>query len=507
MTGALADHFEAAVDKNGDRVALDTPERTITYRELDARANQIAHWLISCGLRHGDTIGLAIWNRSEHVDVLLGALKSGVIPVNINCHYTPSEVGALARDANLQVIIHEPSLVDVFSACGSIRREALDEKFSSTVDAFSTDRPNGDRDGSSQYIIFTGGTTGDPKGVVWRQQDLIEAVTLIVGDDTPHGRVLAACPFTHGTAQWSVLATLLTGSTLVLDRPRGLDPDALWDRVAQAHVTRLVIVGDAFGVPLLESLHAHPDRWDLSTLVAISSGGARWSESNRLGLLEHLPHVIMVNSFGASETGGQGTHVTFAGQPPEPITGLMRFTSDGTTVVLDQNSRPIAPGSPEVGALARRGPIPIGYLGEPKLSARVFPEIEGIRYAIPGDLAMVDSDGSIIVLGRDRNVINSGGEKVFAEEVEGRLVRHPDVMDAAVVGLPDERWGERIAALVTFHPNATVTVEELQAHCATTLARFKIPRHIEIVTDIRHFPNGKLDRVWAADTLSQSVHQ
>ncbi len=339
---------------------------------------------------------------------------------------------------------------------------------------------------------------------MWRHEDLIAAA--LAGSETrpPGTRVLPACPLIHGTAQWSSMSTLLGGGAVVLGDPFGLDPIGLWDRIERFAVTRLVIVGDAFARPLLDALDAEPDRWDVPSLVVIASGGARWSHATRDGLLEHLPHVAMVNSFGASETGGQGTDVTFAGQQHDSDVGLLRFAMDETTTVLDAHHRPLAAGTGEIGLLARRGPVPLGYLGDPERSARTFPEVGGVRHAVPGDLAMLEADGTVVVLGRDRNVINTGGEKVFAENVESVLVDHPAVSDAVVGAIADRRWGERVAAIVSLRPGMTATEADLVEHCRMHLAGFKVPRHIVFAREIRRRHTGKLDRDWAADTMARS---
>ena len=503
-TANIADRFEAMVDLYPDRLAVDDGHRSVTYAEFEARANGCAHWLTASGVEPGDTIGLALHNRLDHIVLLLAAFKIRAVPVNVNCAYTPTEFAAVLNDATPRLVVHEPSLDVALAEAGDFPRTPLDAGLAARFAEASPERDFPPRCGTDPYLIYTGGTTGLPKGVLWHHEDLIAAVLDATDDEVPTARVLPVCPLTHGTAQWTVLSALLHGSAVILDRPCGLDAVAVWNRVEQAAVSRVVIVGDACARPLLDALDAEPERWDLSSLVAITSGGARWSAATRDGLLAHLPHAVMVNSFGASETGGQGTQVTFAGQEPAASIGLLSFVSDGTTTVLDAEDRTVEAGSGIVGRLARRGPVPQGYRNDPERSAAVFPVIDGVRHAIPGDLALVDDDGRIVVLGRDRNVINSGGEKVFAEEVEQRLTSHPAVADAVVVGLSDDRWGEAIHAMVRLRPGADVTSAELIDHCAATLARFKLPRRITITDDIRYTSTGKLDRSWAADTMSRN---
>lgn len=511
VSGNIADRFEAVVDAHGARVAVDTGTGAgeVTFDELDQRANRVANWFTSLGIGPGERVGLALWNHLEHLELLLGAFKAGVIPVNVNCRYTATESEALLVDAAVPLVIHEPTSTMVISEASSGHdwmTVSIGDTYESALATVSSQRTPIERSGSDPYLLYTGGSTGTPKGVLWRQEDLIAAA--MPGADLRRPgltRMLPASPLTHGTAQWITLSTLLSAGTVVFGPRHGLDAVALWDRVDEAEVTRVVIVGDAFARPMLDALDAEPERWNLSGLVAITSGGARWSAATRLGLLEHLPHVVMVNSFGATETGGQGSQVSFAGVAPGTETGLLRFEPDETAVVLDERGRPVASGSGAIGRLARRGPVPLGYYHDPERSATTFPVIGGVRHAIPGDLATVESDGTIVVLGRDRNVINTGGEKVFAEEVEARLTTHPSVTEAVVVGVADDRWGESITALVTIRSGDDVTTDGLIEHCAASLARFKIPRRIQVVDAIRHLPTGKLDRAWAADTISAST--
>ncbi len=508
MNPGLADRFERTVDLHADLVAVETTEGPTTFAELEGRANQVAAWLVDAGLEPGDRVGVALWNRPEHLEILLGAFKARMIPVNVNCRYTADEMRSLLTNADAAMVVHEPTLsLAASEACtGTDRiRVTIGDELDRALDARSPERPDIRRSGDDHYLLYTGGSTGTPKGVLWRQRDLFEATMSPSERRRPGSRMLPASPLTHGTAQWTTLSTLFSGGTVVFGPPHGLDPVALWTRISEARVSRLVIVGDAFAGPLVDALDAEPDRWDLSSLVAITSGGARWSATNQDRMLEHLPHVALVNSFGASETGGQGSQVRFAGAAPVSTIGLLRFTPDGSTTVLDHDLRPVEPGSGRVGLLAQHGAVPLGYLDAPEQSARIFPVIDGERYSIPGDLAMIEADGDIVVLGRDRNVLNTGGENVFVEEIETTLIRHPAVADAVVVGIPDDRWEHRVAALVQLHEGATVDADTLVEHCAASLARFKLPRHIGFTDEVRHLPTGKLDRAWATDTMVKLV--
>lgn len=503
----LADLFESSVDSHGDREAVVAYGTHLTYHELDARANHFANWLAKAGLHPGAVVGVALHNRIEHLEVLIGSFKAGMIPINVNYRYTASELVTVLEDAGAELVVYEPDLAEEVAEASRdhhwLRLEA-GPGFYDELAATPAARPVVDRSEDDRYVLYTGGTTGQPKGVVWRHGDLIDVVLPGKVGDARRVRVLPACPMIHGTAQWSALMTLCNAGTVVLGTPFGFDPESTLSLIEAERVNQLVIVGDAFARPLLSALDAEPDRWDLSWLVVISSGGARWSPSVRDGLLAHLPHTAMVNSFGASETGGQGAEVVFAGQEPPPTGGLLRFASDADNTVLGANNRPVTAGSGVIGRVARRGRVPLGYLDDDRASAETFPVIDGERWAIPGDLATLEADGTIVVLGRDRNVINTGGEKVFAENVEQVLVSHPAVLDAVVCGIADPHWGERVSALVTVRPGEEVSVEMLIEHCREHLARFKVPRSIRISTEIRRHHNGKLDRGWATDTMNRS---
>jgi acyl-CoA synthetase (AMP-forming)/AMP-acid ligase II len=315
-------------------------------------------------------------------------------------------------------------------------------------------------------------------------------------------RIVPASPFTHGTAHWTALATLLNGGAVVIDTGSSFVAERLLDLADREHATMLVIVGDAFARPLVAALDAAPDRWPLDDLLTILSGGAVLSPSTRDHLLDHLPWIVIVDGYGTSETGGQGAMPVWAGQ--RSATALPRFHVGEDTVVLDDAGRPAAPGSGLVGRLARRGHIPVGYLDDRELSAATFTTIGEVRWAIPGDLARVEGDGTITLLGRGSSSINTGGEKVFPEEVELALKGHRDVYDAVVVGVPDDRFGERVAAVVQVRPGADLDVTALQQHCRNQLADYKVPRHI-VVDEVRRRPTGKADLRWARTRLLDAV--
>lgn len=502
----IADLFEEIVDANGESTALIDNNVSLRYRDLDELADRFAAWLANNNIGVGDRVGLALFNTRFHVAAIFGCFKAGATPVNVNFRYTAGEIAGVLTDAAARGVIYEPELAaeiaeaTVGLSCATLQ---ANEEFVNAMAAVHPAPRRTDRSGDEIYIIYTGGTTGQPKGVLWRHRDLIDAVGL-TQNRRGTTRLFTACPLTHGTAQWSVIGTLLGGGTVVFGDPLHLDPIAVWDLVEVHRVNRLVLVGDAMAVPLLDALDANPDRWDLSSLVVLASGGARLSPGVRDGLLAHLPNMAVSNSYGTSESGGHGAQITFAGQVTPKGLGLLAFPLDNATAVLGADNTMVTPGSGEIGRIARKGAIPLGYLNDPEKTAATFPIIDGTRWVVPGDLATLTADGMVIVLGRDRNVINTGGEKVFAENIEQVLVAHPAVVDAVVAGVPDQRWGERVSALVQLRPDASVTPDQLAAHCRAQLAGYKVPRDIRIVSRVRRRHTGKLDRVWAASILVTS---
>ncbi len=372
------------------------------------------------------------------------------------------------------------------------------------------------RSGDALYVLYTGGTTGMPKGVMWRHEDaFFGAMGGAGGGGAPivrpediaercldaRTRCVPACPFMHGTAHWMAFSALFTGGTVVIPTQRHLDAIALWSLVEREHANFLVLVGDAFARPLVESLDTEAGAGlDLSSLRVLLSGGAILSPSVKRALVKRLPGVLVVDGYGASETGGQGQSVTVAGGE---IASAPRFRVNDETAVLGDDLRPVPAGV--VGLLARRGRIPLGYYKDAQKSAATFPVVDGVRWSVPGDHAVVDDDGMITLLGRGSVSINTGGEKVYPEEVEAVLKANAGVFDAVVVGIPDDRWGERVVAVVQPRVGETPTLEKLQEHARTQLAGYKVPRALVTVDAIVRSPSGKPDYRWARATATDDL--
>lgn len=534
-TWNLADLFEGVVDLVGRREAVVAGAERLTYAALDEQANRSASVLADHGVEVGDRVGLALRNGQEHLVALLGAYKLRAQPFNLNYLYTAAEMTYVLRDAGPRVVLHGPDLGPaVHPAVAALGHEGLritplvgrGPDFAARLAAADPRRPSAEgRSGDDRYLLYTGGTTGMPKGVEWRHTDIVFAalgagpgITLAEPADeapatpeamvaraaAPPARVVPASPFIHGTAQWVALSTLLSGGAVVTRPCSTFVAADLWDLVEAEGATLVVIVGDAFGRPLADALSAAPGRWDLGSVVAVVSGGAVLSPTVRAELAAHLPWAAMVDGYGTSETGGQGNAVSWPGQAPACAT---RFPLDTHTAVLDEEDTPLvaAIDHGRIGRIARTGHIPLGYRNDRERTASTFPVIDGQRWAVPGDIGRVEGDGTVTLLGRGNSSINTGGEKVFPDEVEAVLKAHPAVFDAAVVGVPDDRWGERVVAVVARRPDATATDAEIVAHCRRRLATFKVPRRLVHVDEVRRLASGKVDAVLVRATALAAV--
>ena len=402
---------------------------------------------------------------------------------------------------------------DRAKAAGAPRMMVVEHEYEEALAASSPDRDFAERSGDDHYVIYTGGTTGMPKGVVWRQEDLFFAG---LGGGDPNGTPISrpeelaervvtrnqmvmfhAPPLMHGAAQLGVFIAFHWGEKAVLvQRYSG---EAALDLIAAEKVNTISLVGDAMARPLAEAMAANPGRWDVSSLFVLSSAGAILSDAVKAQLREFLPNLMIVDGFGSTETGHQGMGTADSSAD----TGL-RFTMNERNGVLDDDLKPVVPGSGVVGRLAQRKHIPLGYYNDPEKTAATFVEAGGERWVIPGDMATVEADGTILVFGRGSVSINSGGEKIYPEEVEAALKSHPDVFDAVVVGAPDEQWGQRVAAVVQARPGATPTLDDLAAHCRTRVAGYKVPRQLVLVDQMVRSPAGKADYTWARN-LAQSI--
>jgi 3-oxocholest-4-en-26-oate---CoA ligase len=534
----LADCFEAITDAVPDRTAVIFGERRLTYRELEERANRCAHALQARGVAPGDHVGLYLKSCPEFLEALFGCYKLRAVPININDRYVAAEVLPVADDADLVGFVMDgdrPATPDEIGAGRFVL--VTGDDYEQALGAASPERDFPPRSGDDHYILYTGGTTGRPKGVVWRHEDIfftaigggnpggaplerpeeLVPATLakpnqrigafLAADDPGPGEFIALSlgPLAHASGQWLGIGALLGAGTLVIYDAPSMDMVHVLDLVERERVGMLTLVGDATARPLLDALTAEPGRWNTSSVRLLGSGGSILSGEVKDGLLQAMPSVaVVLEAIGSSESPSQAVSVTAQGAAPSRS---LTFAPKAETMVVDDELRPVAPGSGTVGRLATRGRSPVGYYKDPEASARTFVEIDGERWTLPGDMASVDADGTIHLHGRGSLCINTGGEKVYPDEVEAVLKAHPDVFDALVVGLPDPRWGERVVAVVQPASRAgEPDTEELSAHCRASLAGYKVPRAWCVVPEVRRNAAGKPDYPWAkAAALASSA--
>ncbi len=519
----IADLFELVAEAIPDRPALVGGDHRLTYGELDERSNRLANHLIANGLEPGATISIYAWNRTEWVESLFGAYKARAIPINVNYRYLADELRYILDDSKSEALVFERSFAPIVAAVIAdlprlrqliVLEDGSDEpldglpgvvRYEDALADASPERVDIERSPDDLYIMYTGGTTGMPKGVMWRNEDLYFAALSgsawgQVPISTPEElverispadaalRSLVLAPVMHGAAQWGMLITFFGGGHVTLSTARGFDAHASWRLAETERCMTLLVVGDAMARPLAEALDDGAADYDLSSVIAIGSGGAVFSAPVKNQLKAHLPNLFITDSFGATELGAAGSQM-------DPDAGA-RFPHNEFMSVLDEHLEPCPVGV--VGRLARRGNIPLGYWGdEEKTAATFMTDARGVRWAVPGDFCRLEDDDTITLLGRGSGCINSGGEKIFPEEVEVALKSHPGVFDVLVVGVPDERFTERVAAVVQPRPGHVVTLDDLADHCRTRLARYKAPRELRLVDEIGRTASGKADYRWA----------
>ena len=524
----LSELWEYVADAVSDRTALVIGDRRITYGELEARSNRLAHHLANSGIGPGDHVGLQMFNGTEYVEGMLAAYKLRAVPVNVNYRYVERELEHLFSDADLAALIFHrrfgPAVAAVAPKVETLRHLiVVDDDSGEPVpggavdydEAIAAESPERDFEGRSSddlYLSYTGGTTGLPKGVIWTHEDIFFGA-LGGGDPmrmTPISRPeeitervpevgaiqIVTPPLMHVSGHWSTLSTLYSGGTAVYTSP-GFDPEETLDLAEREKANFVTLIGDAMVRPVIDKVRENPDRWDLSSLFVLASGGALCSSTTKELAREAVPHAMIIDGYGSTETGVVGNERR---EPGDDAPSAAHFTVDDKTAVFNDDLKPVEPGSGEVGRLARTGRLPLGYYNDPEKTAATFVEIDGKRWAMSGDFAHVEADGTIVLHGRGSLAINTGGEKVFPEEVEAVLLAHPSVEDTLVVGVPDERWGERVVAVVSLRGDTAPTLEELQEHARKELAGYKVPRELVITDKVQRAPNGKADYRWAKET-------
>ncbi|MBP7628991.1 MAG: acyl-CoA synthetase [Acidimicrobiales bacterium] len=533
----IAEVNEAVAAANPDRAAIITADRTITYAELTARTRRFANALHQRGFgahteraqlpgheSGQDHLAIYLHNGPEYIESMLGAFKARVAPFNVNYRYVAEELRYLLDNAKARIVVYHdafaPTLAEVLADLPDIALlvQVPDDsgndllpgaiRYDDLLAEGSEDPVPVQLSPDDLYILYTGGTTGMPKGVLWRQHDIFisamggrpfgqteafpDLASIVEASKNGGARMMSVAPLMHGAAQWATFTAFTGGNTIVFPTEvTRLDPHDVLSTVEREKVLTLQIVGDAMGRPLIEALEQAS--YDLSGLLALVSGGAALNTALKDRFLEVVPHAVVLDAVGSSETGAQMGHTSMRG-----ATATGTFTPGPETSVVNADlTGELAPGSDETGWLAQRGHVPLGYLGDEAKTNATFPVINGTRYAVPGDRANWRADGIIELLGRDSVTINSGGEKIYAEEVEQAIARHPKVYDVIVVGRPSERWGSEVVAVVQTSEGETVTAEELLEEIATSLARYKLPKAFVFRETIVRSPAGKADYRWA----------
>jgi acyl-CoA synthetase (AMP-forming)/AMP-acid ligase II len=531
----LADMFEASVDAYGDREYLVADGQRRTYAEMESRANRLAHYLAAQGVGPGDHVGIYALNSVEWVETAWAVFKLRAVWININYRYVEEELRYLFANADLVALVHHaeytphvtalrPGLPDLKLVIGIDDGSGVPlgdgtVPYEDAMAAGSPERDFGRRSGDDYYILYTGGTTGMPKGVVWRHEDVFYALGGGV-DPTTNTRVAAPeemvekgrggqltllpiAPLMHGATQWCIMGQSFVGNRTILV-PK-FEPHGVWRLVESEKANSVMITGDAMGKPLIEALDEPGADYDLSSLLAVTSSAALFSAPVKDEFFRHFPNLVIVDAIGSSESGNNGMATLTKGNTAMKSGPTVSVLGD--TVVFDEHLRPVVPGSGVVGKIARSGDIPVGYYNDPEKTAEVFITVDGTRYTMPGDFATIEEDGTITLLGRGSVSINSGGEKIFPEEVESAVRSHPAVLDAIVVGAPDDRWGQRVAAIIQPRGELVPTLDEIQDHCRTHIAGYKVPRQLHVVELIERSPSGKPDYRWAATIVAEAPEE
>jgi fatty-acyl-CoA synthase len=527
-----------------DAVTAAVPEREMlvwtsvrrSYAEVQTRSRRLGAFFAARGLglrrersalerwECGQSpVAVVLSNAPEYVETMLAAFRARAVPFNVNHHYNPTEVASLLDQIGADAIVYHRRLAPLLTAAGAASNRLVVHVDDGTdveplpgsvpyetaiaegnaVESLPTPSPD------DLYLVCTGGTTGRPKGVAWRQADAYVAAMggaenatdeTIAATASQRTQVwFAAPPLMHGAAQWTVFAALHNGRTVVLhDDAAPFDARSILETAAREHARLLTIVGDAYARPIIDELRSR--RHDLSSLQQLATGGALTGPAHKHALLELLPHVMIIDGYGASETGGMAFGASTKGSETQQFA-----PGAGAAVLSPDRTRFLEPGEDEIGWIARAGRVPLGYLHEPEKTEQTFPIVDGVRLSVPGDRGTLAADGRIVLLGRDSMVVNSGGEKIFVEEVEDAIRRHPDVLDALVVGRPSERFGEEVVALVRLRAGSELSTAGIRDYAAQTIARFKAPRAVLLCDHIARHPSGKADYGWAKQAARDAV--
>ena len=518
----IADMYEMVADKVPARDALVCGDQRASFAQLDERANRLAHYLQAQGVGAGEHVGLYLYNCNEYLEGMLACFKIRAVPINVNYRYVREELQYIFENADLVACIHNrefsPHIAEVAAATGNLKALVHVEDgsdcdpagigslaYEQALEGQSGERDFGERADDDLFILYTGGTTGMPKGVMWPHKAVFFAAMGGGGWFHPDGAItdpqqivervgdfpiigMALAPLMHGACWWYACIQLLAGNSVVLNPSRTLVGEEVWEIVAREKVNAISIVGDAMAVPLLDALDANPDRWDLSSVFNVGSGGAVFSDSKQEAFKGHFPNVFITNSFGSSESGNMG--MDGGGKRGQGLGNVSK--SAFMSVISDEEGQPhrhVAPG--EMGIFARSGHIPVGYYNDPEKTAKTIVEVEGEPWLLLGDEARLEQDNTITVYGRGSNCINSGGEKIFPEEVEQALKANPAIFDCLVVATPDERFGSKVTAVIAPRADAALSLAAVQEEARKHIAGYKLPREIHVVDEVPRAPSGK----------------
>ena len=536
-----ADIFEGVVDRVPDREAIVHGSTRLTYKELDARSNKAANALKKLGIKKGSHIGIYAFNCVEWLEIMLGAYKLCAIPININYRYVEEELKYLIDNADMEAIFyhkqfsnkleniksHLPLLKDFICIEDDSGEDDVIDKSFNFEDLIANEdesRLDVDRSGDDKYILYTGGTTGMPKGVVWRMEDVLMTlgggIDAVTGEKYPTPEAfadkclqdqtiaLALAPFMHGGAQWQSFNSFFSGWKLIINDQVSFDADYVWEVVAKEKVMNLTIMGDAMGRPLCDALpRAIEKGLDLSSLFVLSSTASVFSASIKDTILEYLPNLFLIDAVGSSETGATGVNIHTKDGKLKDSGGGPKFTKPNFSEILNLDTKEVIPPSDTetIGYLARKGHVPVAYYKDEEKSKKTFIEVGGERYSIPGDMAKYEEDGQMTLLGRGSVSINSGGEKIFPEEVEMALKAHPNIFDCLVVGVKDDRWGQKVVAVIQRRENDELSLDDIKDVASKYIARYKMPKEIVFSKLIERAPSGKPNYQWAQEFANSKL--
>ena len=536
-----ADIFEGVVDRVPDREAIVHGSTRLTYKELDARSNKAANALKKLGIKKGSHVGIYAFNCVEWLEIMLGAYKLCAIPININYRYVEEELKYLIENADMEAIFYHKQFskklenikgqlpllksficINDHSDNENVIEESFD--FESLIINEDESRLRVQRSGDDQYILYTGGTTGMPKGVVWRMEDVLMTlgggIDAVTGEKYPTPEAfadkclqdqtiaLALAPFMHGGAQWQSFNAFFSGWKLIINDQISFDADYIWEVVAKEKVMNLTIMGDAMGRPLCDALPKAIEKGlDLSSLFVLSSTASVFSATIKDTILEFLPNLFLIDAVGSSETGATGVNIHTKDGKLKDSGGGPKFTKPDFSEILNLDTKEIIPPSDTktIGYLARKGHVPLAYYKDEEKSKKTFIDVNGERYSIPGDMAKYEADGQMTLLGRGSVSINSGGEKIFPEEVEMALKVHPNIFDCLVVGVKDDRWGQKVVAVIQRREDIEISLEEIKEVASKYIASYKMPKAIVFSELIERAPSGKPNYQWAQEYANSAL--